>query len=216
MKYMLLLFSIVTSFSGCAQSSSKTAGQNTKVHVGGSCEGCEAIYESPISFELLDAVDTIPGFREKAAPLELSGIVYQRDGKTPAAGVVIYIYHTDEHGIYPTKGDEKGWAQRHGYLRGWVKTDEKGAYRFYTSRPASYPNSNNPQHIHVTLKEPGLNEYWIDEFHFTDDPMLTSSMVRAERKRGGSGILNPLLDKGLWKVKRDIVLGMNIEDYPTN
>ncbi len=63
------------------------------------------------------------------------------DGKTPAAGIVMYVYHTDQKGIYPKKGGETGWAGRHGYIRGWIKTNAQGQYKFYTLVPASYPNS---------------------------------------------------------------------------
>ena len=49
-------------------------------------------------------------------------------------------------------------GRRHGYIRGWMKTNEKGQYRFYTLKPASYPNSTAVKHIHPTIKEPGKNE----------------------------------------------------------
>lgn len=70
------------------------------------------------------------------------------DGVTPASGVVIYLYHTDQTGHYPKKGDEKGWGSKHGYLRGWVKTDRKGFYKFVTLRHATYPGRDEPGHIH--------------------------------------------------------------------
>ena len=59
-----------------------------------------------------------------APKIEISGIVYQRDGKTPAKDVVIYIYHTDQAGHYTAKAGQTGRAKRHGYIRGWVKTDK--------------------------------------------------------------------------------------------
>ena len=95
--------------------------------------------------------------------------------KTPAAGVVLYVYHTDQKGLYTKPANLKGWADRHGYIRGWIKTGADGSYKLYTLVPASYPNSNNPKHIHPTIKEPGFSEYWIDEFVFDDDPLLPAS-----------------------------------------
>lgn len=181
--------------------------------VGGRCEGCEAIHESPVAFDQLPDVDTLPDFHDHGERIELSGMVYQKDGKTPAKDVVIYIYHTDQTGVYPMNGDEEGWAKRHGYIRGWAKTNEKGEYRFYTLRPASYPNSTNPQHIHVTIKEPGLNEYWIDDIHFSDDPLVTASIREPEGKRGGHGLVTLQKHDGISKAKRDIVLGKNIPGY---
>lgn len=80
-------------------------------------------------------------------------------------------------------------AKQQGYLRSWMKTNEQGEYRFYTLRPASYPNSNNPQHIHPIIKELGKTEYWIDEFLFDDDPYLTAENRKHNRQRGGDGII---------------------------
>jgi len=187
--------------------------QNKKV--GGPCEGCEAIYESPIPFEKLKSFTLLPGTTwDGKKPLGINGIVYKADGKTPAPGVVLYLYQTDETGHYPKKGDEKGWAKRHGYIRGWVRTDEKGAYKFGSLRPAPYPGANIPAHIHVIIKEPGINEYYIDEFVFSDDPLLTEEKRKALPNRGGSGIVK-LIDVGnMFKGSRDIYLGKNIPDYP--
>lgn len=183
-------------------------------HVGGRCEGCEAIYESPIPFEDLDAKDTLPDFAEAGSKLIVSGTVFQKDGRTPAPGVIIYAYHTDQKGLYSRKGGEEGWGKHHGYIRGWVKTDEQGRYRFFTLRPAPYPDGQIPAHIHLTLKEPGLNEYYIDDIQFEDDPILTASVRGKQPNRGGSGIVQPVLRNGIAFAERPVYLGKNIELYP--
>ena len=72
--------------------------------------------------------------------------------------------------------------RQHGYIRGWVKTDVNGFYKFYTLVPASYPNSNNPKHIHPTIKEPGKTAYWIDEFVFDDDPLLPEEERKGQNR----------------------------------
>ncbi|MBN8790565.1 MAG: hypothetical protein J0I84_26095, partial [Terrimonas sp.] len=178
------------------------------------CEGCEAIYESSVPFEKLKAVDKLPDATwDGKKPLGINGVVYKADGKTPAANVIIYVYHTDETGHYPRKGNEKGWAKRHGYLRGWLRTNEKGEYKFVTLRPAAYPDGTEPAHIHVIIKEPGLNEYYIDEFLFDDDPILTEEKRKKLENRGGSGIIK-LFDVGnMYKATRNIYLGKNIPGY---
>jgi protocatechuate 3,4-dioxygenase beta subunit len=210
-KICFIIYLLVASLA-CTESSSQQ--QKERTGVGGRCEGCEAIHESPVPFDSLPSTDTLPTFSEQGERIFISGTVYKRDGKTPAGDVVIYVYHTDLAGNYPTRGDEKGWAKRHGYIRGWLKTGSDGRYGFYTMRPASYPNSNNPQHIHVTIKEPGMNEYWIDEYHFEDDPLFTENMRRHEQKRGGSGIIRLKNTNGLSVGTRDITLGLNVPGYP--
>jgi protocatechuate 3,4-dioxygenase, beta subunit len=214
MKPMILAIAALSLFqmSACSQSSDKTK-SNTQKHIGGGCEGCEAIYESPIPFEQLKATDTLPDYNEAGPKIRVSGIVYQQDGKTPAKDVVIYVYHTDQTGKYTPGKDAKGWEKRHGSIRGWMKTDKNGYYSFYTLRPAHYPGRQAPQHIHVTVKEPDKNEYYIDEYVFDDDPVL-SAEERNRKHRCGSGILKLTSDNGILLAKRDIILGLNIPDYP--
>jgi len=116
------------------------------------CEGCEAILE--LSFADLTWTVRIPPAGEPGDPLTLTGTVYRPDGRTPAAGVIVYAYHTNAEGVYPTRGDERNWARRHGYLRGWIKTNDQGQYRFETIRPGPYPGRSDPAHIHLIVKEP--------------------------------------------------------------
>ncbi len=211
-------FLLHTSIFSCSQSNSNsTPVSKPGAKVGGNCEGCEAIYESPTAFDKLNNMVWLPDWQEKGTKLAVNGVVYKPDGKTPAPGVVIYIYHTDQTGVYPTRGDEKGWAKRHGYLRGWMKTNGKGEYKFFTLRPVAYPGRKDPAHIHVTIKEPDKNEYWIDEYVFDDDPLLTGEQRKNCENRGGSGIL-PILPyyvgRSTLKSERNIYLGMNVPNYP--
>lgn len=186
-------------------------GNKREVLVGGHCEGCEAIYE--YGDMQLSSTDTLPDFTETEPKLKITGIVYQNDGKTPAQNVILYVYQTNRKGIYPKRGNEKGWARRHGYIRGWIKTGEDGKYTFYTFRPASYPDRSEPEHIHLTVKEPDKNEYYVDSFVFDDDPLLTKSNRAKLDNRAGSGIIRPTLQRGILLAERDITLGLNIPDY---
>ncbi|MBL7748881.1 MAG: hypothetical protein JNM19_15695, partial [Chitinophagaceae bacterium] len=101
------------------------------------------------------------------------------------------------------------------YIRGWVKTNEKGEYSFYTLRPASYPNSKAAQHIHPVIKEPGISDYYIDEFLFDDDPNLSATDRDRQEERGGNGIITLTSGNGMFYGKRDIILGKNIPGYPS-
>jgi protocatechuate 3,4-dioxygenase beta subunit len=213
---MVLLF-------GCAQSNSqksavksKTVNSKTEnpVKIGGGCEGCAVIYQSPIPFDQLSWVDTLPDFHEAGTRIVISGVIYQSDGVTPAKDVVLYVYHTDQTGRYTNRNKEEGYAGRQGYIKGWVKTNEKGEYKLYTLRPVSYPNSKIPAHIHPVIREPNKNEYWIDEFLFDDDPFLTGEERKKQEGRGGNGILKLEKRDGIYHCIRDIYLGRNVPDYP--
>jgi protocatechuate 3,4-dioxygenase, beta subunit len=211
MKILVLFAVIFISSSGCTQNTAKKPEQ-TNVHTGGPCEGCEAIHESGIPFDSLSYLCWLPDWKDKGTKLAINGIVYKADG-TPAPGVIIYVYHTDQKGIYPTKGNETGWGKRQGYIRGWMKTNEKGEYKFFTLRPGAYPGREAPEHIHITIKEPGKNEYWIDEFLFDDDPLLTKKERENCQDRGGSGIIKVKDAGNMLKAERNIYLGKNIPGY---
>lgn len=211
---LLLVFTTLISCNG--QTDTRTAKQNstkTQAIVGGGCDGCEIMYVGmPTNIK---PADTSIGWAEKGQKLLVTGKVYKIDGKTPAPNVIIYYWQTDNNGYYsPTKGmDEK--ARRHGHIRGWVKTDEKGNYSIYTIRPAPYPNENIPAHIHTSIKEPNIdNEYYIDEFIFDDDKLLTGEKRKALENRGGSGILRVLISGDLQIAEHNIILGLNIPNYP--
>jgi protocatechuate 3,4-dioxygenase beta subunit len=148
---------------------------------------------------------------EPGEPMIIEGTIYQNDGKTPAPGIILYVYHTDAKGYYSNLPGEK--EIQHGHLRGWMKTGPDGKYRFVTIRPAPYPDRNAPAHIHPQVKEPGMTLYWLDEYLFDDDPLVTEKVRANEQKRGGNGIIHLTKKDGVWRGNRDIILGMNIPDY---
>ncbi len=211
----LIAFLIFTNFV-CGQNDDKSGndnkpGKETTITVGDGCEGCEAVYESPVPLEELSHIDTLPDFETAAVKLEISGVIYQPDGTTPAPGIVMYLYHTDQNGYYTKKGNDNG---RHGYIRGWLKTNDKGEYKFYTLRPAPYPNATFPAHIHPTIKEPGKTEYWIDDYVFDDDKYVNESYRKNAQNRCGNGILKLTKNEsGIYTARRDLILGKNIPNY---
>lgn len=216
MKQLLLQFLLFLALNGCGQSQGLQPNKpmTGEKQVGGNCEGCEAIFECPIPFEKLNETDTLADFNSPGPKLKFSGQFFMPDGKTPAPGVIMYFYHTDQKGIYPTRGNEKGWDRKHGYLRGWIKTDENGRYEFYTLRPASYPNSRALAHIHAFIKEPGKSPYYIDDFLFADDPFLADEPPSGRKPRGSTGVITMQKDdSGMQYGKRDIILGLNIPGY---
>ncbi len=201
------IISLCFSLSSCAAQNETTQERQ----VGGPCEGCEALLEYEDT--QLDAVDTLPQFQETEPKLKISGTVYKQDGRTPAVDVILYIYHTNREGLYQAAKSSIGWGRRHGALRGWVKTDAQGQYTFYTFRPAAYPNGQEPEHIHMTVKEPNTIPYYIEDILFDDDPLLTAERRARLNQRAGSGIVTTTKENGLFLVQRDIILGLNIPGY---
>lgn len=169
------------------------------------CEWCGTA-EAPaeVAWSTQIAADSEPGDR-----LVVTGQVFEGDGVTPAVDVLLYVYHTNAAGVYPKRGDEVGNGRRHGYLRGWLKTDQSGRYRFETIRPAPYTtHGGEPAHIHYTVQAPGQAEYWLDGAWFSDDPRVTESQEAALTRRGGfTNVMEISRDSlGVWHGQRDIQL----------
>ena len=184
--------------------------------VGLPCEGCEAVFEGLP--DVLTPSARIAPKDEPGQAMRIEGTVRDRKGQ-PRRDVIVYAYHTNVRGVYPKDERLRGQAAfRHGRLRGWVKTDEQGRYRFDTIRPGGYPDGTTAAHVHMHVIEIGSCTYYIDSIKFKDDPRLSEEVrKRPVRGRGGSGLVMPKRDEaGVWIVRRDIVLGERIPGHPQN
>ena len=196
-------------FYSCSNSQPAGPAKNQLI---GTCEGCEAVFE--FGSQQLKNVDTLPDFNGPGRKIKLTGKVYQPDGKTPATGVIIYIYHTNGDGIYPPDEHSKGWGKRHGSIRGWIRTGADGSYSFYTLWPGAYPSRNAPAHIHPTILEPGGKYYWVDEILFEGDSLIPQrDRERVNIRGGGTAILSFEKQGDLWVGERNIILGKNVPGY---
>jgi protocatechuate 3,4-dioxygenase beta subunit len=168
------------------------------------CEWCGAL-EAP---ENVRWKTRLASPDEPGEPLFISGTVFLPDGTTPARDVILYVYHTNTKGIYEKKGNEKGNGQRHGHLRGWMKTDNQGRYAFKTIRPAPYPSRNEPAHIHITYLQPGGKENWLYSFLFKGDPLISKKDKKTDDRTGGfSNIISLQKDQeGVWVGSRNLIL----------
>jgi len=211
-----LIFLFLISFTSCNGQTKKEESpkrNNSKI-VGGGCDGCELMFVGMP--KNIQSVDTSSAWNEKGQRLLVTGKVLKLDGLTPAPNVIVYYWQTDNNGYYSSgKGFNKK-AEKHGHVRGWVKSDENGSYSIYTIRPANYPNSDMAAHIHLSIKEPEIDdEYYTDGLVFDDDIKLTSDKRKKFENRGGSGVLRVLIDKEMQVAEHNIILGLNIPNYPT-
>lgn len=130
---------------------------------------------------------TIVSEKEPGEPMIISGTICAPDGRTPLEGIDLFVYQTDATGIYSTSGN--GSDNRNTRIHGLVRSGADGRYEFRTIKPGSYPASRNPAHIHAYVSGPGYPEYWIDEYHFTDDPFVSDDM----RSKAGTGSFSSIL-----------------------
>ena len=219
-KFLLLPLLIATMvFTSCSGQPRSSGKNSLEPPAGGAFENSEFTYYAIP--KTVNATDTSPGWHQPGQKILLTGTVYQNDGRTPAPGVLLYYYHTNTEGRYLHKPEEKrsmppnSLGQTHGYIRGWVQTDAEGRYFIYTVRPGTYPTRDEPDHVHITVKEPNdLKEYYIDDFVFDDDALLTTSKRQQMENRCGSGVLRMVEKGGLSIGERNIILGLNIPGYP--
>lgn len=126
---------------------------------------------------------------EPGERLVVSGKVFGKDGK-PLAGASVYVYQTDAKGLY-TPGATND--NRNPRLRGYMRTDEQGRYEYATIKPASYPNSTIPAHIHYVVNATGYKER-IFEIVFEGDKFITDR-IRSDAAREDSGYSIRLLER---------------------
>jgi protocatechuate 3,4-dioxygenase beta subunit len=143
---------------------------------------------------------------EPGVPMIVSGIIYAADGVTPAEGVTLYVYHTDARGLYSDEDGNGGPPKPR--LKGWMKTGADGRYEFRSIKPASYPGSRNPAHIHSSVAAAGHTERWIKEFWFEGDPFIPREM---STRASGQGAFSEIMalksgENGILKYTRDIKL----------
>jgi protocatechuate 3,4-dioxygenase beta subunit len=110
----------------------------------------------------LSATARIAPTSEPGPALEVRGRLLQVDG-SPAANAIVFAYQTDKGGLYdkPENGPHS-WR-----LRGWARTAADGRFTFETIRPGSYPNSNNPPHVHFTAFLPDGSRYHAGELQLS-------------------------------------------------
>ena len=98
---------LVAAGRACAQ-----GGADSRVPIIGlPCEGCEAVFDGLP--QTLAQTARIAPLAEPGEPMRIEGTVYDGEGDE-APGVIVYAYHTDATGVYPSDDRLRGAAARHG------------------------------------------------------------------------------------------------------
>ncbi len=122
-------------------------------------------------------------------------------GGTPHQGLMVYAYHTNARGHYPTGRGQSGCYRWHGSLHAFTRTDTTGVVTFETIRPGPYPGRTDPQHVHVVVQFTETRGFYVNALMFSDDPRVRPAYRGSERDAGGSGIALPQRDSaGTWLV----------------
>lgn len=130
------------------------------------------------------AVSMVPA-SEPGELLDVRGTVLDAQGR-PVKGALIYAYHTSAKGWYADKaahfsGDSADF--KYARLFVYLKTDEAGRYSLRTIRPAGYPQTDLPAHIHILVEAAGLQSYGT-EIRFDDDSRMTPKWRERSKQEG--------------------------------
>jgi protocatechuate 3,4-dioxygenase beta subunit len=163
---------------------------------GAPCGSCSA--PENLSWKTVIAPEKEPG-----EPLIITGKIFQPDGKTPAEGMVLWVYQTDATGYYNEKDDAS-----HPRLKGWMKIGADSKYEFRTIRPGAYPHRSTPAHIHAHVYGPGYSERSIEDYWFKDDPRINDAEKAKMEKEGERPVIVEVKrdSNGIWRGVRDIKL----------
>lgn len=138
---------------------------------------------------------------EAGERFEIRGQVFAPDGKTAAAGVIVYAYNTDVGGLYSATA---GAAPR---IRGWMRTDSGGRFHATTIRPGAYPSGSTPAHVHFQLWGGGHPAQWSSTMLFDGDPMIASREIERSRSAGRFGFVRPVVrDRDVWRASIELRL----------
>ena len=134
---------------------------------------------------------TLAGAQEPGTRLTLELVFMDEDGR-PVRDAVVYAYHTSAQGWYAAEGAHvraNSGDVRHARLFGYGRTDARGRLVVRTIRPAGYPHSDLPAHVHLGLRV-GTEHIAVGEVRFDDDPRLTPE-VRKESLQARDAIVRP-------------------------
>ena len=161
----------------------------------------------------LSAGESILLREEESDPLEMRGRVTDSQGR-PIANALVEVWQTAPNQLYDVQDEN----QPDGHLRGSLRTDAAGAYRFRTIMPVSYPIPNDgpagqllaamgrhpfrPAHVHFMISAPGYRTL-VTHLFLDGDKYLESDAVFGVKP---SLIIRPRLIAGINTVEYDFGL----------
>lgn len=127
-----------------------------------------------------------PDYEGLGQRLIISGRVFASDCTTPLPNALLEVWHANPDGSYSRADDFT--------LRGSLRTDSTGLYRFATIAPGRYRSGESllPAHIHFRVSHPHLAEPLFTQLFFADDPSLAEHplavppLVATLRERPGA------------------------------
>jgi catechol 1,2-dioxygenase len=133
--------------------------------------------------------------------MNLTGTVFQKDGKTPLSNALIESWQCDEHEHYDNTSDDY-------VLRGAVKTGKDGKYKFKTIVPVPYKDGEDwrPAHIHLRVSS-GDHQDLITQIYFKGDIHIAKDASAAAPQAANRIIEIKKNSSDENEVKFDIVMG---------
>ena len=141
---------------------------------------------------------------EPGERLEVKGVVYAADARTPVPNASLYVYQTDARGHYRP---EDAMGNQNPRLMLLLRSDAAGRYSYRTIRPGSYPGTRVPRHIHYEVAAEG-HASRIFEIVFDADPLVTAEIRKQAAEPGSVYSIRPIEPGpgGVGQVTQDVVL----------
>jgi catechol 1,2-dioxygenase len=172
----------------------------------------------------------------KGSPLNLKGIIFKDDGKTPLSNAMVEIWQCDEKEYYDNISDDY-------IFRGAQNTGTNGKYEFKTILPVPYkadPNDESswrPAHIHMRVSVPNQQDLitqlyfkggkYIDKDPWASSPQAVNRILSITKGKDGVNevLFDVLMAKefpldpndfkritGIYKVNKEVIEFKKMDD----
>lgn len=145
------------------------------------CEPTESNALGPFYREQAPYRGLLAAASEPGEPLVITGRVLASDGCTPLAEAIVDAWHANAEGEYYNVSGNRDDEPDQYRLRGRVRTNAEGEYRFETIMPGSYSlgSSMRPRHVHFIASHPRAGEL-TTQMYFSGDPNLDNDWLVKE------------------------------------